>query len=315
MKEADMSVHTITGAYGYSGRFIAERLLKKGITVKTLTNSPNRKNPFSGTVEPIPFNFDNPDALAASLEGTEVLYNTYWVRFNHSSFTHEDAVQNTQTLFRAAKKAGVRKIVHVSITNPSEKSDLEYFKGKGFLESSLINSGMAYSILRPAVLFGNQDILINNIAWALRKLPVFGIFGDGTYRIQPMHVEDFADLAVLEGFSESNRIVNAIGPETFTYLDLVKTIGKAIQIKPRIIHVPPYLGDIASRIIGSMVNDVFITPEEIKGLMQDLLYVEDTPQGKIKLSEWAAENSSSLGVKYSNELGRRRDRINSYETV
>ncbi len=178
------AIHAVTGAYGYSGKYIAQRLLDQGHTVITLTNSLSRANPFGTAVRAMPFDFDRPDLLAEHLQGVSVLYNTYWVRFNHRLFQHADAVRNTLTLFAAARKAGVRRIVHVSITNPSEDSPLEYFRGKATLEKALVDSGISYAILRPAVLFGKEDILINNIAWTLRRFPVFALFGDGRYRLQ-----------------------------------------------------------------------------------------------------------------------------------
>ncbi len=171
------------------------------------------------------------------LEGVKVLYNTYWVRFNHRLFTHADAVRNSLTLFEAAKKAGVERIVHVSITNPSSETSLEYFQGKAILEKAVIDSGLSYAILRPAVLFGKEDILINNIAWALRKLPVFGVFGDGNYGIQPIYIDDFADLAVKQGELREDSIINAVGPELFTYKELVKTIGRLIGKNRPVISV------------------------------------------------------------------------------
>jgi NADH dehydrogenase len=210
-------LHVVTGAFGFSGKYIARRLLDAGCRVRTLTNSPRRKNPFGDAVEVHPLNFDDAAQLTESLRGAKVLYNTYWVRFNYGNFGHGTAVENTIKLFRAAKEAGVERIVHTSITNPSIDSPLEYFFGKARLERTLIDSGLPYSILRPAVLFGREDILINNIAWAVRKFPVVFIFGNGEYRLQPIFVDDFAKLAVEQGEKAGNFTVNAIGPETFTY--------------------------------------------------------------------------------------------------
>jgi NADH dehydrogenase len=225
VNEARMSEwHVVTGAFGYSGKYIAARLLEAGVRVRTLTHSPRRANPFGGKVEAHPFNFDNPAALVESLRGAAVLYNTYWIRFNtrEPGFQHAAAVSNTLKLFEAARQAGVPRVVHTSITNPSEDSPLEYFKGKAVLERTLKESGLSHAILRPNVLFGREDILINNIAWTLRRLPVFGVFGDGQYRLQPMHVDDFAALAVEQGKDRANRVIDAIGPETFTYRRLVE---------------------------------------------------------------------------------------------
>jgi len=302
----------VTGAFGYSGKYIAKRLLDRGHKVITLTNSPDRANPFAGRVKPYPFNFDNPEQLAWSLQGVSVLYNTYWVRFNHRLFNHADAVRNTERLFEAAKEASVERIVHISITNPSEESPLEYFSGKAKLEHALADSGISHAILRPTVLFGKEDILINNIAWALRCLPVFGVFGSGEYRLQPIYVDDFAALAVEQGAKRENVTIDAIGPETFTYRELVKVIGETIGKRRPLISVPPLVGYLAGWILGKYVGDVMITREEIKGLMDDLLYVDSPPAGTTTLTGWIQEHADSLGRKYASELARRKDRAEDY---
>ena len=307
--------HVVTGAFGYSGKYITSRLLARGQKVRTLTNSTGRENPFGGRIEVKPYHFDQPDMLMESLLGGEVLYNTYWVRFNKAGFKHAEAVRNTRILFEAAMRAGVRKVVHISITNPSEDSPLEYFSGKARLERALIDSGLEFSILRPTVLFGKEDILINNIAWLLRRLPVFGVFGDGQYKLQPIYVDDLSELAVEQGRAHENQIIDAIGPETFTYLDLVKMIGSAIgRIRP-IISIPPRIGYAAGWILGKLVHDVLITREEIKGLMEGLLTTNSPPAGKTRLSSWAHENGGSLGLHYASELARRQNRVRSYENL
>jgi NADH dehydrogenase len=299
-------LHAVTGAFGYSGRYIAAQLLAGGRQVITLTNTIPCTDPFGGRVRVFPLSFAEPEKLAEALHGVQVLYNTYWVRFNYKWFSHTQAVKNTLALFEAARKAGVRRIVHVSITNPHEDSPLEYFAGKARLERALQESGLQYSILRPTVLFGREDILINNIAWALRRFPLFAVFGDGHYRLQPIYVEDLAALAVAEGGNAENRVINAIGPETFTYRQLVKAVGDAVGKRRRIVRVSPSLGYLASRLIGWFVHDVFITREEIIGLMDDLLCVDAPPAGHTRLTDWMRANAATLGRQYASELGRRR---------
>ena len=307
-----MATHVVTGAFGYTGKYITERLLAAGANVRTLTNSPHRANPFGDRVDAHRFHFDQPDRLAASLEGAEVLYNTYWVRFNHRLFTHAEAVRNTLTLFDAAKRAGVRRIVHTSITNPSEDSPLEYFSGKAKLERALRESGISHAILRPTVIFGKEDILINNIAWTLRRFPVFGVFGDGNYRLQPIHVEDFADVAVEQAGRSENTTVDAIGPETFSYRDLVKTIGTIIGSPRPVVSVPPWLGYGAGWIIGQCTGDVTITRDEIEGLMAGLLYTTSPPAGNTSLTDWTRAHADALGRRYASEVARRVDRKKEY---
>ena len=308
------TLHAVTGAFGYSGKYIAKHLLDRGYEVITLTNSPNRENPFAGRVKPFPFNFDNKEELAESLRGVSVLYNTYWVRFNHKLFKHADAVRNTERLFEAAKEANVERIVHISITNPSGDSPLEYFSGKARLERALADSGISHAILRPTVLFGKEDILINNIAWILRHLPVFGVFGNGEYHLQPIYVNDIAALAVEMGAKRDNVTIDAIGPETFTYRELVKVIGETIGIKRPLISVPPAVGYFTSWILGKFIGDVIITQEEIKGLMADLLHVDSPPVGTTRLTDWMREHADSLGRRYTSELARRKDTTHQYQS-
>jgi uncharacterized protein YbjT (DUF2867 family) len=305
-------LHVVTGAFGYSGKYIAKRLLDADFEVRTLTNSPDRDHPFGDRIDVHPLGFGNPAQLTESLRGARVLYNTYWVRFNHRTFRHSTAVDNTLELFECAKQAGVERIVHTSITNPSEDSPLEYFHGKAILEGALQGSGISYAILRPAVLFGPEDILINNIAWTLRRLPAFGVFGDGEYRLQPIYVDDFARLALEQGASRENCIVDAIGPETFTYRELARTIGEIIGRPCPIVSVPPRLGQLVGWVLGKLMRDVMITGEEIDGLMADLLHTESLPAGDTRLSSWAREHRETLGLRYASELGRRRDRTISY---
>jgi uncharacterized protein YbjT (DUF2867 family) len=304
----------VTGAFGYSGRYITRRLLDAGHEVITLTNSTQRANPFGEGVKALPFHFEEPRKLADSLRGTAALINTYWVRFNHRLFTHAQAVANTRILFSAAKEAGVRRIVHVSITNPDRSSELSYFRGKAELEAALKELGVSYCILRPAVLFGKEDVLINNIAWSLRHLPAFAVFGSGDYKLQPIYVEDLAQAASLKADGRTDEVIEAIGPETFTYRELATEIREAIGVRRPILSVPPMLGYWGGRLIGLLVRDVVLTREEIRGLMEGRLAVDAPPLGHTKLSEWIAQHKETLGRHYTSEMARRVDRRSVYRS-
>lgn len=306
-------IHAVTGAFGFSGKYMAKRLLDAGKEVITLTDSPNRPNPFKGVVKAYPFSFDDPEKLTESLAGVSVLYNTYWVRFNHPLFTHGDAVKNSLTLFQAAKDAGVRRIVHISISSADEHSPLGYFAGKGRVERAVMESGLSYAILRPAALFGDRGILINNIAWTLRHMPVFGVLGDGKYHIQPIFVDDLAKLAVEQGEKNDNAIIPAIGPEDFVYRDLVKTIGRIIGHPRPMINLPPALGYAATVIVGKLMGDIFVTKEEVAGLLGDTLHIPGAaPTGTTRLTDWLVEHKNTIGLHYESEIKRRVDRKMGY---
>jgi NADH dehydrogenase len=301
----EQQLHVVTGAFGYSGKYIAARLLAAGHRVRTLTNTKPETDPHQGLVEVRPLNFADYSGLVEALKGAAVFYNTYWVRFNYGDFSYAGALENSRMLFAAVREAGVGRIVHISITNPSEDSPFEYFRDKAILEKLIIESGLSHAILRPAVLFGAEGILVNNIAWMLRRFPIFGVFGDGRYRLQPIHVDDLACLAVEQGQRRENRIINAIGPETFTFRDLVRMIGEAIGKKRRLVSISPGMAFSVVRKVGQMTGDILLTRDEIEGLMANLLYVEAEPAGTTSLSQWVEENKETLGREYASELARR----------
>ena len=292
----------VTGAFSYSGKYITSRLLSRGEEVITLTNHPNRLDPFGGRVRACPLDFSNEGELIASLHGAEVLVNTYWVRFDKDSNTQPRAVENTQKLVNAAVTANVKRIVHISITNPSADSHLPYFWGKAANEKTVIDSGLSYAILRPTVLFGKEDILINNIAWLLRHFPVFGLPGDGSYRLSPVYVDDVAQLAAEAVHHSDNYVLDAVGPDEFSFKEMVELIGKCIGQRRPLLPLPPRLALLAAQFLSLFVWDIMLTPEEVDGLMSNLLISKELPRCRTRLEDWIAEHKNSVGTKYASEL-------------
>ncbi len=298
----------ITGTSGYSGRYMAREAVRRGYEVLGLTNSPRRADDPAG--QHARLCWEDEEALVESLRGCVALINTYWVRFDHGDFSHGRAVENTKTLFRAAQRAGVAYVVHTSITQPDAASALPYFRGKAELEAALAASGLRYTILRPAVLFGEsaeESILINNMAWVLRRLPLVGMPGDGQYRMAPIHVEDYARLAldVLEE-GDAARVVDAVGPETYSFRALWQEMGRALGRPRLLLGMPPCLVRVAAALLGAWQGDVMLTRDEIRGLMEDRLAVSGAaPTGRC-LSAWLRAHADELGRCYASELARRR---------
>jgi len=299
-------VNVVTGAFSHTGKYIAQRLLCMGERVRTLTSRPDHENPFGSQVEAFPFNFDKPRELTDSLRGAKTLYNTYWIRFPHGQVTFNKAVENTKTLIKAAEAAGIRRIVHISITNPSEESPFPYFRGKALVEKAITQSKLSYAIIRPTVIFGIEGILINNIAWLLRRFPIFAVFGSGDYPIQPVFVEDVAEIAVSAGHKKDDNVVmDTVGPEIFTFDELVRLIANSIHSQAKVIHVSPILALFLARLIGYAVKDVVITKDEIEGLMSNLLVSEGPSTAPTLFSEWLGQNADKIGIRYISGLERR----------
>jgi uncharacterized protein YbjT (DUF2867 family) len=299
----NFELHAVTGAFGFTGRYIAQRLINAGKRVRALIGR-NRPNPFGDRIEVARLQFDDFQALVDSLKGVDVLYNTYWVRFNYGETTFERAVQNSQMLIRAAEEAGVRRLVHISITNPSEDSPLPYFRGKALVERAIRNSSLSYGIIRPTVLFGEGDILLNNIAYFLRRFPIFIVPGKGDYRLQPVYVDDVAALAVEAGERMDNFALDAVGPEVFTFAELVRLIKDAVGSKAKIVHAPPSLTMLCIGVLNYFVNDIVLTREELEGLMANLLVSDQPPTCPTRFSEWLRENAEQMGLHYASELKR-----------
>lgn len=295
----------VTGAFSYSGAQIADRLLDAGRGVRTLTYHPNRPHPLRGSVDALEYRFDDPAALARSMGGVSTLYNTFWVRFDHGTTSFANAIERSRMLFFAARRAGVQRVVHLSITNPSLESPLPYFRGKALVEYALAQSGIPYSIVRPTWIFGGErDVLANNIAWILRRMPAFALPGDGAYPVQPVHIQDLAWICIDAGNARGDIVIDAAGPETMPFRDLVALVRAAVDTKSPILRIPAPVMAAAARALGLLVGDVVLTGEEIRGLMAGLLVSHDPPLGEIAFSQWLNEHSGSVGRSYANELER-----------
>lgn len=299
MNELDV----VTGAFSYTGRFVAPRLLQRGRRLRTLTNHPNPQSPLFSRIERAPLDFSQPVQLVEALRGVDTLYNTYWVRSTHGAASFEQAVTNTGILIDAARQAGVRRLVHVSIANP-EDSDLPYYKGKAELERRVRDSGLSFAIVRPTLLFGHGDVLINNISWFIRHLPVFGIPGDGQYRLQPVFVEDYADRIVEAGASSENLTIDVAGPEIFTFEGLVRMLREALDRRTAILHLPPSLALAGAGLVSLWLRDITLTGAEVRGLMAELLVSKEPSTCPTRLTVWARTHHAELGRHYASELDR-----------
>ncbi len=305
-----MSLHSIavTGAFSYSGSYIAEAFLEAGWQVRTLTRRPERQHRLQGKVEALPLDFEDQPSLVAGLQGIEVLVNTYWVRFDYQGSSFAQAIRNSGRLFLAAREAGVKRIVHLSVSNPDTNSELPYYAGKAKVEHLLRESGVPHSILRPTLIFGEEELLVNNIAWLIRKAPLFVVPGDGQYCVQPIYVRDLAALALREAQESENHEVNAAAGEVLTYGDMIHFLKDLIGSETWLLYVPPAIAIGMARLLSIMLRDVLLTHDELDGLMQERLYVGDACIEGLAFSDWARENAQLLGAYYTNEIQRHHQR-------
>jgi NADH dehydrogenase len=294
-------VDVVTGAFSFTGRDVAARLLELGREVRTLTRHPQSASPFGARVQAFPLDFQAIDAIADNLRGADTLYNTYWIRSPREGLTFERVLANTAILIRAAQEVGVRRVVQLSVSNASTSSPLPYFHAKAVAEDALAKSGLSHAIVRPTLVFAREDVLVNNIAWLLRRLPLFVVPGSGRYRLQPVSAEDVARLSVEAGLGEDRMVLDAAGPDLFSFEELVRVIREAVGSRAAIVHARPRVALGLSALAGSVLRDTLVTRAELAGLMQGLLRSQAAATGRRRFADWLHENADSVGRSYVSE--------------
>lgn len=301
----------ITGASGFIGGAVTERLLarhgpgERG-SIRSLTSHP-QKNRFGDRVASVRYDFDRPERMDEAFDGADVFVHSYYIRFPYAGDTFERAVDRSAVLLDRAKRAGVRRVVHISVSNADESSDLSYYRNKGRQERVVRDSGLEFVILRPALVFGPGDILLNNVAWFLRRSPVFGVFGDGSYRLQPVELGAFARVVADAVTSTGTGTTTAVaGPVDYTYLEVVRAICAAVGSRAKIVEMPASLAIAASWVTGFLVRDVVLTRDEAAGLVREYLVSPNPHRAGMSLGDWLQRSDvrHDLGRAYSSEVAR-----------
>ena len=301
---ADTGTAVVTGAFSYTGSAVARSLLARGLTVRTLTNRRVAINDPGARIEAHPLQFDDPALLVEALRGARLFVNTYWVRYPYVGVGFDKAIANTEVLMRAARDAGVERVVQVSVSNPSLDSPLGYYRGKAQAEAMVRGLGLSYAIVRPTLVVGPHDILVNNIAWFLRRFPVFAMPGSGRYRLQPVTLDDAGEIVAEAALAEEDLTIDAAGPEIMTFEQLVREVARAIGRRARIVRVPPPDALALLRAVGWWAGEVILSREELAGLMTELLVSHEAPRGAHSVSGWLREHGAELGRAYASEFAR-----------
>jgi uncharacterized protein YbjT (DUF2867 family) len=297
-------VHVVTGAFSFTGAYVAHALLERGERVRTLSRRHDPGHRLAGQVEFGRLQFEDQEALRRDLTGAATLFNTYWVRFPRRDVTWRTVLENTRTLLRAARAAGVGKVVQFSVSNASETSQYGYFRAKALAERELRDSGLAHAILRPTLVFGHGELLLNNIAWMLRRSPLFFVPTGGEYATQPVSVEEVAELAVeLAGLSDDVER-DAAGPAVYSFADLVAAVRQAIGARSRLVRCPPAVVVAAARAASVLSGDVLVRRDELGGLRDGLLVSRQPPLGTTRLDDWLTGEADTLGRSFVSERRR-----------
>ena len=259
----------------------------------------------------IPFNFA-PDALTSALEGADILACAYWTRHNRPPvghrgpwLSHAEATERTGMLVESALAAGVSRLVWTSIANPGLDPDLSYYAGKAQVERFVKESGIPYAVLRPACFFGPGGLLIENIAWAVRHLPVFPIPSGDPYHVRPIHVDDYAQLVADACRGTDTFTQDATGPDRIEFQELIRYIARTINARTQIVRLPIGVCHFLYGAASHLMRETILTLDELKGLSRNRLDSQEPPSGSISLTAWIKENAETIGSRFLREPRRR----------
>lgn len=290
----------VTGAFSQTGHAIAQALHARGRSVRSITRAP--PDP-SGRIPVIPPAFDDPAALTQALRGCEVLHSTYWARFGIGG-SFDPLVENSRILYDCARRAGVKRVVQVTVAHADAPTGIPYWEAKGRLESVLRESGLPHSILRPALIVGPQDTLINNVAWAMRRLPMMAMPGRGQYRVRPVAVDDLGELAAAHGERSGDVAVAAVGPESFTYREFLAAVRDAMGARCLLAPMPARAARLTANALGAVLREPLLGPGEVEAMRRGLLHVDGEATCPTRFSEWLDAHASGLGRTFHSQRRR-----------
>lgn len=179
---------------------------------------------------------------------------------------------------------------------------------------------MEYSIVRPTLVIGPADVLTSNIAWFLRRFPIFPMPAGGSYRLQPVTLADTGRIIADALTTAGNLEMDAAGPEIYTFREFVSLLAHICGLRRWIVSAPRWLALTAVRGVGLGLRDVVLTREELLGLQQELLLSHGPPRGMESVSAWLKSHGDQLGKQYVNDLHRhfgngRKDVILPHDTA
>lgn len=272
---------TIFGGSGFVGRYIARRMAKEGWRVRVACRRPNealfvRSYGAVGQVEPVFCNIRDDASVKAALTGAHAAVNCVGT-FDSSGANSFDAVQAQAPgrIARLASALGLEGLVQISALGADAESDSAYSRSKGEGEAATLAAFPDAMILRPSVIFGNEDGFFNRFAAMARLGPILPLVG-GSTRFQPVYVEDVAEAAVV-GLRQGKRGIYELGgPDVGTLREIIAHMLTVIQRRRLVIDMPFVMGSIIAGGLGfgqavtlGLFHNSILTGDQVKSLRRD----------------------------------------------
>jgi uncharacterized protein YbjT (DUF2867 family) len=236
---------TVFGATGFLGQRIVRRLYEHGCAVRIASRHPTQARALFGTndprLRPIDGDIRSGQSVADAIAGARGVVNSVSLYVEHGKETfHAVHVEGAQRVAVEARRLGVEQLVHISGIGADAQSRSPYIRSRGQGELAVRTAYPGAILVRPAVMFGPDDAFLTVILKLLQRLPAYPIFGSGTTKLQPAHVDDVAEAVarIVQRAERDPITIECGGPQVYTYRDLVRSVAQEAGLKSRLIPVP-----------------------------------------------------------------------------
>ena len=260
----------VTGATGFLGRRVIRELLDRGDQVRCLVHTPGRERIFHHRDVEVQYgSVRNPESLSNAFYDVEAVAHLVGIirprRRDSFEGIHREGTINVLT---AAKEAGARHFLHVSVIGSANDRTYPYLYTKWLGEQEVINSGLPYTIFRPSMLYGEGDEFLNALAGLVRLFPLVPVIGSGNNRMQPLAADDLARCiaATLGREDLKGRTLDLGGPGRLNYNELVSEVAKAMGKRHLKVHLPTWLMYAVAKVSQGLLSRAPITTDQIKML-------------------------------------------------
>ena len=272
-------VVTVFGGTGFLGRRVVRHLRDKGFSVRIASRHPRSSSGGDPEVQPIAADVRERESIAAAVRGASGVVNAVSLYVERGTVTfHAVHVVAAQRLAEQARKAGVERLIQISGIGADAASSSPYIRARGQGEQAVRAAFPNSGVIRPAVMFGPDDAFLNTLVQLLRRLPIYPMFGRGQTRLQPADVEDVGEaVARLMQRTPAEAItVECGGPRVYTYEELLRTIGRAANVK-RVLVPVPFAAWHALTWVAEMLPAAPITRNQVELMEIDTVVSADVP--------------------------------------
>ena len=258
----------VTGATGFLGRRVVRELLERGDQVRALVHTPGKERMFSHREIEVQYgSVRDPASLSSAFYDVEAVVHLVGIIRRRRRDTFEDIHrEGTANVLAAAKEAGARHFLHVSVIGSANDRTYPYLYTKWLGEQEVINSGLPYTIFRPSMLFGEGDEFLNALAGLVRLFPLVPVIGSGNNRMQPLAADDLARCigTTLGREDLKGRILELGGADRLNYNELVSEVAKAMGKRRLRLHLPAWLMYAFAKVSQGFLPRAPITTDQIK---------------------------------------------------